>query len=327
MKKRIIPILLMMVVLLAGLGTGTSGAQGRVSEGDPGAMTWEEPLTSMEFVRVSAGCFMMGSPKGEQGRGEDEGAVREVCVDGFWMGVKEVSRGEFAQFVAATGYKTDAERQGFSWVYTGEWSSRAGFHWADTGFEQSDTHPVVHVSWNDARAMARWLSEKSDGNYRLPTEAEWEYACRAGSAASRFWGDDPDMGCDYANAADLTAQERFPAWVVAQCDDGFVFTAPTGHFKANAFRMHDMLGNVWEWVHDHYQQDAYKTLSSTNPINQSHRAERTARGGSWNNRPDAVRCARRDALQAPDRRSEDLGFRLIRKTPSPVGEEQPLSLQ
>lgn len=314
-------MLLMMIVLHAWLDAGHGGTQETTNADGLETFKWEEPLTSMEFVWVPAGCFMMGSPKDEPGRGEDEGPVREVCVDGFWMGAREVSRKEFARFVAAASYKTDAERQGFSWVYAGDWSPRPGFYWANAGFAQADDHPVVHVSWNDATAMARWLSEKSEGEYRLPTEAEWEYACRAGNTAPRFWGEDPDKGCDHTNAADLTAQERFPAWMVAQCEDGFVFTAPTGRFATNAFHLHDMLGNVWEWVQDNYHKDAYKTLPSTNPWYRSHGSERTARGGSWNNRPDAVRCAGRDSLQAPDRRSDDLGFRLIRNMPHPPSSE------
>lgn len=256
----------------------------------------------------------MGSPPAEKGRHEDEGPVRDVCVDGFWMGTREVSRGEFAQFVMETDYQTEAERQGFSWMYAGDWVARPGVNWATPGFKQGEAHPVVHISWNDAGAMARWLSAKSEGDFRLPTEAEWEYACRAGTTTARFWGGVQDDGCAFANAADLTAQERFPAWVVMPCEDDFVFTAPTGHYKPNSFGLHDMLGNVWEWVYDNYQEDAYKHLPSENPLHQSFRSERVARGGSWNSKPSAVRCANRDVLKTPDRRSDDLGFRLIRKT-------------
>ncbi len=314
MKQRVISIFLLLVFWQALLGLEPAHAATLQEQNKPLDTTWIEPLTGMEFVWIPQGCFSMGSPSSEEGRKDHEGPVREVCVDGFWMGVREVSRGEFAQFTAATDYQTEAERQGFSWMYAGDWVARPGVNWANPGFKQSDAHPVVHVSWNDAGAMARWLSAKNEGDFRLPTEAEWEYACRGGTHTARFWGTVREDGCAFANAADLTAQERFPAWVVMDCEDGFVFTAPTGHFQPNDFGLHDMLGNVWEWVYDNYQQDAYKLLPSINPLHQSFRSERIARGGSWNSKPSAIRCANRDVLQAPDRRSDDLGFRLIRKT-------------
>lgn len=319
MKKRRIPLLLFWFVLQAGVWTGLGNTATLEGGREAEKITWKESLTGMEFIWIPEGCFAMGSPQGERGRSDDEGPVREVCVDGFWMGAREVSRGEFARFAAATDYRTDAERQGFSWVYTGTWSSRPGIHWGSAGFDQTDAHPVVHVSWNDAGAMARWLMEHHSGEFRLPTEAEWEYACRAGTETARFWGENEDSACEHSNGADRTAQDRFPAWVVSECEDGFIFTAPTGNFRPNGFGLFDMLGNVWEWVHDNYQEDAYKTLPSMNPLHLAPKAERVARGGSWNSKPDALRCANRDVLQTADRRSDDLGFRLIRKTGEPPG--------
>lgn len=273
-----------------------------------------EPLTGMPFVWVPSGCFRMGSEDGEKGRDRDEGPLHEVCVDGFWMGQREVTRGEFRKFVEATGYVTDAEREGFSWVYTGSWEKRSGYSWRRPGFFQDDTHPVVHVSLNDALAMARWLGEKGGGSFGVPTEAQWEYACRAGRLDARFWGEDPAEACRYANAADAAAAEQFPSWTVHACSDGYVFTAPAGSFEPNGFRLYDLLGNVWEWCADSYDPQGYRKHASKTPVlADPSQSARVIRGGSWYSQPEHVRCAKRDALTRPDRRSQDLGFRLIRQ--------------
>jgi len=295
--------------------SGGEAEKGRetVPEGVEGRQ-WVEPLTGMPFVWVPGGCFPMGSHEGEKGRDRDEGPVHQVCVDGFWMGQREVTRGEFRRFVEATGYVTDGEREGFSWVYTGVWEKRAGYSWRRPGFFQDDTHPVVHVSFNDALAMARWLGKKGGGSFSMPTEAQWEYACRAGRLEARFWGEGPDEACRYANGADLTAAKDFPSWTVHGCSDGFVFTAPGGSFEPNRFRLHDMLGNVWEWCADTYDAQGYRKHGPKNPtIVDPSQTARVIRGGSWYSRPEHLRCAKRDGLSRPDRRSQDLGFRLIRQ--------------
>lgn len=275
--------------------------------------TWIEPVTGMQFVWIPGGCYRMGSPPGEEGRDPDEGPVHEVCVDGFWMGRYEVSRAQFQIFTEASGYVTEAEKDGYSWVYTGRWETRSGFSWRRVGFEQDERHPVVHVSWNDAAAMAEWLSRESRGSFRLPTEAEWEWACRAGTDTSRHWGDDLGEACRYANAADRTAAAVFPAWTIHPCSDGFVHTAPVGRLHPNGFGLYDMLGNVWEWCRDVYDPEAYAEHSRENPVVTDRAPARVTRGGSWYSRPQFVRCAGRDHLSSPQRRSNDQGFRLVRK--------------
>lgn len=294
---------------------GPSGEKNLSSlpEGEDGQQ-WVEPTTGMPFVWVPGGCFPMGSEETEQGRDRDEGPLHEVCVDGFWMGQREVTRGEFRRFVEAAGYVTDAEREGFSWVYTGTWEKRGGYSWRRPGFHQDDTHPVVHVSLNDALAMAKWMGEQVGASFGLPTEAQWEYTCRAGRLEPRFWGGDSQEACSYANVADMTAAKEFPSWVVHGCADGYVFTAPVGTFQPNGFRVHDMLGNVWEWCTDAYDPLGYRKHGVKNPVlSDPPQGARVIRGGSWYSRPDHVRCAKRDALSRPDRRSQDLGFRLIRQ--------------
>ncbi|SMC21983.1 Formylglycine-generating enzyme, required for sulfatase activity, contains SUMF1/FGE domain [Desulfacinum hydrothermale DSM 13146] len=277
------------------------------------AQVWKEPITGMRFVWIPGGCFPMGSDPGEDGRDRDEGPKHQVCVDGFWMGRSEVTRGQFRTFVEKTGYVTDAERQGYSWVYDGKWEKKPGYSWRRPGFAQTDDHPVVHVSLNDAQAMAHWLTQHSKGTFRLPTEAEWEYACRAGTLGARFWGEDPAAACDFANVADKTARKKFPAWRIHPCSDGFVFTAPVATFRPNGFGLYDMLGNVWEWCADVYDPQAYRNHSEKNPVVEKGGTARVVRGGSWYSQPQYVRSAGRDQLSRPDRRSQDQGFRLIRR--------------
>lgn len=176
-----------------------------------------------EMVVIHAGEFTMGSPKTEKGRSDDEGPQRKVRITrDFALGKYAVTVGEFERFLAASGYKTEAERnpsEGMR-VWDGkEWAWSKGKSWRDPGFKQDGRHPVVGVSWNDAQAYVKWLSDKTGKAYRLPSEAEWEYAARAGTTTSRFWGDDPNQACRYANVADRTAKAKYPAWTIHDCDD------------------------------------------------------------------------------------------------------------
>ncbi|MDM8523268.1 SUMF1/EgtB/PvdO family nonheme iron enzyme [Desulfococcaceae bacterium HSG8] len=240
--------------------------------------TWTDPVTGMEFVWVPKGCFKMGSPPGEKGRYSDEGPVHEVCVDGFWMGKYEVTNKQYRKY--KSGHN--------SGDYEGN-------------FLDGDNQPAVRVSWDDAKAFAKWLTGKSRHEFRLPTEAEWEYACRAGTQTARFWGDDPDDACRYASVADQTHN----------CDDGYAVTAPVGSFSPNSFRLYDMLGNIWEWCEDIYDSDAYRKHKRNNPIYADGGSDRVRRGGSWYGKPAYVRCAERDHY-SPASRGNLLGFRLVR---------------
>ncbi len=158
-------------------------------------------LIEPDLVRIPAGCFQMGSPGSETGRDEDE-RQHEACVTAFEIGKDEVTVGEFKRFVEATNHRTDAERNAggkegcFAWSATdGKADWRAGTDWRNPGFTQRDNYPVVCVSWNDAIAYTVWLNRDTGQNYRLPTEAEWEYAARAGTTTARYWGNDPDQAC------------------------------------------------------------------------------------------------------------------------------------
>jgi formylglycine-generating enzyme required for sulfatase activity len=260
--------------------------------------TWKEPVTGIEFVWVPAGCFLMGSPQKEEGRGQDEGPVHEVCVDGFWMGRHEVTNGQFRKF----------QRDHDSRSYEG--LSLNG-----------DEQPVVHVTWEDAKCFAQWLSEKNGGQYlfRLPTEAEWEYAARAGTKGARYWGDEEGSACDYENIADLTAKKLWHWEDVHNCEDSYAATAPVGSYKPNAFGLHDMLGNVWEWCEDYYSVDFYANYDRQNPLNENARRgpDRVRRGGYWHGGPDSTRSASRSS-GLPSTGSNDVGFRLVREPLKPA---------
>jgi len=292
-----------------GLVAGTGPARAAESEPKAGEI-WKESRTGMEFVYVAGGAFTMGSPASEDSRDDDE-RQHDVTVDGCWMSKHEVTVDQFTMFATAAGYRTDAEKEGSApGFYDNNWAhNQKGANWCNPGFAQTGTHPVVCMSWNDAVAFAEWLSQKGSDRFRLPTEAEWEYACRAGSEAARFWGDDPNVACGYANVADRTAQEQFRLPPMHECSDGYAWTAPVGSLRANAFGLHDMLGNAWEWCSDWYAD--YPTGHVTNPAGPSSGSDRVGRGGGWISVGQGVRSAERHA-NSPLDRDNYLGFRLVR---------------
>ena len=177
----------------------------------------------------------------------------------FYLGTYHVTRGQFRHFVDDTGYKTDAENHvaGFNGfgcdLKTKKLSDDKKYSWRYVGFEQTDEHPVVNISWNDAIAFCKWLNRKEGNTYRLPTEAEWEYACRAGTTSRYFSGDDPETLAKVANVSDAAAKAEFPTLkLTIKASDGYAFTAPVGSFKPNAFGLYDMHGNAWQWCSDWY---------------------------------------------------------------------------
>jgi len=284
----------------------------------------------MTFVLIPAGAFTMGSTEAESkamlarlpGANEAwfafERPEHKVTISkAFWMGKYEVTVGQFRRFVEAPGYKTDAEKgtgvKGAAVWIGGSVNNVEDASWRNPHFKQTDEHPVVCVSWNDARAFADWLNaadkaRPADAAYRLPTEAEWEYACRAGTTTWYQWGDDPDKGKGWCNAADLTAKKTFPEWAVFNWDDGFVYTAPVGYFKASAFGLHDMHGNAWEWCQDWY--GPYEKGDQTDPAGPASGELRVLRGGAWDFAFWPVRSAYRLRVP-PASRGDSSGFRLV----------------
>lgn len=259
----------------------------------PALKTWKEPVTGMEFVWVPGGCYLMGSPQTEIGREADEGPVHEVCVDGFWMGKTEVTNGEFKKFQP----KHDSrDYQGHSL--------------------NGDKQPAVFVSWKDGTAFAQWLAEQNGGQYkfRLPTEAEWEFACRAGTDGARYWGSEPGRACTFENVGDQSTTRQWAMENAHDCDDGYAVVAPVGSFQPNAFGLYDMLGNVAEWCSDAYSADAYTKHQRMNPALTGDKpgVEHVIRGGFWHGEPARTRCALR-AAGLPGGMNDDLGFRLVRE--------------
>jgi formylglycine-generating enzyme required for sulfatase activity len=271
----------------------------------------------MEFCRIPAGEFVMGSSEpnrfGAYSRSESP-AHRAEVVRPFWMARHEVTVGMFRRFVAATGYRTDAERDGQGCnglvLMTGAVERRPEWIWSSPGFEQTDDHPVVCVSRQDARAFCRWLSESENCEYRLPTEVEWEYSCRAGSQTLFSSGESLSSLRGFANAGDQSLKQRFPlAGGTAAWRDGFAFTAPVGSFKANRFGLFDMHGNVGEWCEDWFDPRGDPARSTLDASRSSSTTRwRVVRGGSWFNTPSSCRSSgRHDGV--PTARSTTNGFR------------------
>jgi formylglycine-generating enzyme required for sulfatase activity len=271
----------------------------------------------MRLVRVRAGRFVMGSADSDPDAEDDEKPAREVEISrDCWMGRTEVTRGQFARFVAETGYKTDGEkdgRGGWGWRAGGEHAQDPAFSWRDAGFPQTDDHPVVNVSWNDAVAYCKWLSAKTGREVRLPTEAEWEHACRAGSPTRYPTGDDAESLKGHADIADAAAKTRFPGWTTVEFDDGSAFTAPAGSFAANGFGLKDMVGNVYEWCGDGFDPRFYAAAPGRDPFNPAGEL-RVLRGGSWGSEGRVCRSANRWG-NAPEHRSDVIGFRVVVAAP------------
>ena len=264
-----------------------------------------------EMRLIKGGTFTMGSPASEKGRDDDE-KPHSVRVGDFYLGKTEVTVGEFKRFVQAKGYRTTAEStgKGCRVLNSGKWEHDTSKNWKRPGFTQSDNHPVTCVSFDDAAAYAQWLSGLSGKRYNLPTEAQWEYAARAGTQSSRYWGDNADQSCGFANVADQSAKRQYSGWTVANCNDAAVHTAAVGRYRPNGFGLYDMLGNVLEWTCSEADGN-YAGGKEQRCLASGSRAQRALRGGSWFNFPRFVRSADRGRL-TPTFRGYYVGFRLSR---------------
>ncbi len=286
----------------------------------------------MKLVVIPAGEFFMGSTPLQihQVRRNDPGFRKDwereeqpqhhVQISRpFLLGAHEVTRGQFGEFVRTTRYVTDAQRDGKGGMgfdaATGEFKQDSHFNWQNAGFVQGDDHPVVNVSWNDAVAFCQWLSRKEKIAYRLPTEAEWEYACRAGSTSLYFFGDDAEGLATAANVADATAREKFSSWSGISGHDAHVFTAPVGSFQPNAFGLFDMHGNAWEWCRDWFGESYYAKSPEKDPTGPPTGTVRVFRGGSWYDAASLCRSAFR-YWDVPTYRDYFLGFRVAADLPS-----------
>ncbi len=330
MKPRILLFLLVSPLVLAACVSSSAPPVPKVFENSLG----------MRFVRVPAGEFLMGSdetplalardyPQNELRRFTelgDEAPVHRVRISQpFFLGQHEVTVGQFRRFVEASGHVPESIADGtggygYNPAYDPAASKRGDlfegrdpkYSWRNTGFAQDDTHPVVNVTWNDAVAMSRWLSQKEGRRYRLPSEAEWEYACRAGSTSRYYSGNAPVSLVQIANTFDADAAPYWPA-LRAQAlpgSDGHAFTAPVGSYRPNAFGLYDMLGNAWEWTADWHDDAYYAASPVVDPPGPASGSVRVRRGGSWHTWALYSRCSYRN-WNSPQTRYTLVGLRLL----------------
>ncbi|HZW11962.1 MAG TPA: formylglycine-generating enzyme family protein [Noviherbaspirillum sp.] len=333
-----IPLLAISVALLS---TAASAAQPSVTATTPATATTTNSL-DMEFVLVPAGEFLMGSDELPEALAKDfpqyevkrfleltdERPVHKVRITRpFFMGRHEVTVGQFRRFLKASGYRPKSEADGtggygYNPSYDPAKSVRGDafegrdqkYSWQNPGFPQDDSHPVVNVTWNDAVAIAKWLSETEGKKYRLPTEAEWEYAARAGTRSRYHSGDKPQSLLAVANVFDADAMKNWPKWKAFALagSDGYAFTSPVGSFAPNAFGLFDMHGNVWEWTADWHDDHYYANSPVDDPQGPASGSVRVRRGGSWHTWPFYARSSYRN-WNAPQTRYTLVGIRLVRE--------------
>ena len=260
----------------------------------------------MRFIRIRPGTFMMGSSSDEPGRSNDETRHRVKLTRRFYIQSTEVTVAQFKQFVQSTGYKTESEKGGGCWI-TGSaqgWTQKPDASWKKPGLLKIDNAlPVLCVTWNDASAFAKWLSRKERLTYRLPTESEWEYACRAGITTPFSSG-----GCLSTDAANYGK----PGYPYQQCKSDFRKNhgRPTkvGRSAPNPWKLHNMHGNVSEWCQDWY--GPYPSENAVNPEGPQAGSERVMRGGHWQADAAGCRSAKRRRFP-PNLASDVVGFRLV----------------
>jgi len=260
----------------------------------------------MRFVLIPAGTFVMGSPEGEEGRGDDETQHEVTISEPFYLQVTEVTNEQYRRLVPDHLPPCDGDP-------------------LDKG---ADDLPVVEVSWHEVSAFATWLSGRDEGGrtYRLPTEAEWEYACRAGTTGRYFWGSDPADAGTWANVRDRELARWEQRWVEAgmlqpaaifPSDDGYVLTAPVASFRPNAWGLYDMLGNVAELCADRYAR--FTSAAQVDAPGPAVGDDRVRRGGTAGQVPALVRCASRLRVDPTMSLDDGTGFRLVSPLPEPGG--------
>jgi formylglycine-generating enzyme len=292
----------------------------------------------LALVRIPAGEFLMGGAEPAEELVKAFSAYRRPAdffkdeyprhrvkiTKPFYLGKYEVTVGEFKKFVADTGYRTAAEtddgadtpKGAGGWGYNAAAGKIEGrdrkFNWRNPGFEQTDHQPVLDITWFDAVEFCRWLGKKEGRTVRLPTEAEWEYACRSGTETRYHVGGDPAALRKNANVMDDTGRTEFPH--VQEIDipksGKHQFTVPVGSFAPNRFGLCDMHGNVWEWCADWYGEDYYARSPREDPQGPAEGEKRVRRGGAWNSFPLWARASFRN-WNAPKTRCVNLGFRVL----------------
>jgi sulfatase modifying factor 1 len=294
----------------------------------------ETNAIDMRMVTIPEGDFMMGMPDdprrvletadqmapGYEYRLEwfagETPRHRVRITRPFALGACEVTVGQFAQFVAETSYVTVAEKDGQGgqgWIgkkRKNDFGQLPEFNWRYAGFEQTDAHPVANVTWNDALAFCAWLSAKEGLKYRLPTEAEWEYACRAGTTTAYPSGDNPETLVRIGNVRDKAGHDAFEWHHCLASWDGYASASPVGKFRANAFGLYDMIGNVGEWCSDWYSEQYYGQSPQDDPPGPATGEFHVIRGGGWSRR--AIGCRSTSRRNGDDKfRDANVGFRVV----------------
>jgi len=298
----------------------------------------------MPLVLLPSGEFLMGSdepierlqkdyplmaPSRLQNL-SDEAPVHKVRISrAFFMGATEVTVGQFRQFVKESGYVPESISDGTGgYGYNADYDpaiSQRGdlfegrlprYSWLNPGFVQTDEHPVVNVTWGDANALAQYLSRKEGRVYRIPTEAEWEYAARAGTRTRYHSGDDPQSLAQVGNTFDQSAVKLWPklAEHAIRGTDGYAFTAPVASFAPNAFGLYDMHGNAWEWTSDLHDEGYYAHSPVDDPQGPKEGNVYVRRGGSWHTWALYARSSYRN-WNTPQTRYTLVGMRLVLETP------------
>jgi formylglycine-generating enzyme required for sulfatase activity len=300
----------------------TRSSSGTVSKDFRPGQTFRDCPKCPEMIVIPSGTFMIGSPASESGHYRDEEPQRGVNIRQFAAGKFDVTREQWAEFVSATHRET---RTGCSWTARSKEKPDPIGSWQDLGFPQDDSHPVVCVTWQDAQAYVRWLSERAGHKYHLLTEAQWEYAARAGTNTPYPWGsaathDNANYGAE--NWGGLTSGR-----------DRWVYTSPVGSFPPNGFGLYDMNGDVLQWVQDCFAEtyadlptdgSAYETvvqLKTTGDLTYmngtSSCSYRRLRGGDWGDPAIMIRSAARNwappaGATLENYRSGGVGFRVAR---------------
>jgi formylglycine-generating enzyme required for sulfatase activity len=317
------------IIALGGADSTVKHLGGRINEGrvyggiGPGKIIKDQFLNhdrwTPDSVVIVAGSFMMGSPTSEHGRKDNEGPQHRVTFSrGFALGQHEVTVAEFREFVSQTRYRTDAEREHFSFIYnhrSGRLTRHDDVNWKMNyeGGEAGDGDPVVHVSWNDAQAYVDWLAEGTAKPYRLPSEAEFEYALRGGKNTMYWWGRGSPRHIveNITGEADISRSNRNWSTSFRNYSDQFWGPAPVGSFKPSPYGLFDIGGNVGEWVQDCWHETYMRApVDGSAWVNPGCKL-RVIRGGYWASSPDQTRSAFRLSAK-PNSHDARIGFRIAR---------------
>jgi formylglycine-generating enzyme required for sulfatase activity len=261
-----------------------------------------KPFTNtigMTFAYIAPGEFDMGTLESNSVREKDEKQHRVTLSQGFFIQRKEVTVAQWRAFVQSSGYRSEAENDGGGYIWTGSaWEQKPDILWSSPGYPQQEDHPVTCISYNDVQAFIDWLSAKEGRTYHLPTEAQWEYAARAGSTSAFANGKIDKLNCERDPNLDAMG------WY---CGNSEGKTHPVAQKQKNAWGLHDMHGNVWEWCQDWY--GSYRSDAAIDPVGPTRGVNRVLRGGSFTSNAKSCRAANRSSNK-PEFRSYNYGFRL-----------------